>query len=99
VEATAANLESLVPWLQRFGRAFPRSRVIALAHREQAAYQWLLREAGAAHVAFSPRTWQPVARIVRRHLDAAPPAEDSERQRIWGRLPWSEELPFDSSAS
>ena len=90
VEATTSNLESLVPWLQRLTATFPRTCVVVLGSRGLEAGEWLLREAGAAHVVFSPRQWQPVVRIAQRHLGAPPCPDDSERQRIWRRLPWAD---------
>ncbi len=90
VEVTRANLASVVPWLARLGQTFPRARAIACAHRGLEPAQWLLREAGAVHVAFSPRDITPLVRLILRHLDAAPTGQDTVRQRIWQRLPWSE---------
>jgi hypothetical protein len=88
LEATRANLEALVPWMVRFAAAFPTARVVVLGSRGLEASQWLLREVGAVHVVYSPRDWQPVIRIVQRHLGAAPGQGDSDRQRVWRRLPW-----------
>ena len=90
VEATTANLETLVPWMQRLTAAFPRVRVVVLGCRALESGQWLLRETGAVHVVFSPRQWQPVVRIAQRHLGPAPPPDDSDRQRLWRRLPWAD---------
>jgi DNA-binding response OmpR family regulator len=90
VEVTHTNLEVLVPWMIRFAVAFPAARVIVLGSRGLEAREWLLREAGAVHVVFSPRDWPPVVRIVRRHLGAAPGQGDSDRQRVWRCLPWAE---------
>lgn len=90
VEATAVNLETLVPWMQRLTAAFPRTRVVVLGNRALESGQWLLREVGAVHVIFSPRQWQPVVRIAQRHLGSAPRLDDTDRQRIWRRLPWAE---------
>ena len=89
VEATCLNLDSLVPWLCRVRAAFPRARVVVFGRRELDAAQWLLRAAGAVHVVFSPRQWQPVVRIAQRHLGSGPCPDDSERQRVWRRLPWA----------
>ncbi len=90
VEATATNLESLVPWMRRLAAAFPRARVVVLGSRGLEAGEWLLREAGAVHVVFSPRQWQPLVRIAQRHLGAVSCPDDSDRQRIWRRLPWAD---------
>jgi hypothetical protein len=90
VEATNSNLESLVPWMQRLRAAFPRARVVVLGSRGLETGQWVLREAGAVHVVFSPRQWQPVVRIAHRHLGTVPCPDDSARQRVWRRLPWTD---------
>ena len=90
VEATVANLETLVPWMQRLVAGFPRARVVVLGQRVLEPAEWLLREAGAVHVVFSPRQWPPVVHIAQRHLGAAPRPDDTDRQRIWRRLPWAD---------
>jgi hypothetical protein len=90
MEATRTNLEVLVPWMTRFARAFPSARVVVLGSRGLEASQWLLREVGAVHVVFSPRDWPPLVRIVQRHLGAAAGQGDSDRQRVWRRLPWAD---------
>jgi uracil-DNA glycosylase len=90
VEATATNLESLVPWMRRLAAAFPQARVVVLGSRGLEAAEWLLREAGAVHVVFSPRQWQPLVRIAQRHLGTVSCPDDSDRQRIWRRLPWAD---------
>jgi hypothetical protein len=88
LEATPANLVELVAWMKRFAAVYPRGRVIVMGQRGMESGQWLLREAGAVHVVFSPRNWQPVVRIIRRHLAAHSGAERSDRERFWQRIPW-----------
>ncbi len=90
VEATTVNLEALLPWLPRLMAGFPRARVVVLGQRALESAEWLLREAGAVHVVFSPRQWQPIVRIAQRHLGAAPRPDDTDRRRIWRRLPWAD---------
>jgi hypothetical protein len=97
VEATIANVESLVRWMKRVESGFPRAHVIVLAQRGLESGQWLLREAGARHVVFSPRDLRGVARMVRRHLAAMPADDDSTRQRIWRQLPWGDHEACDSN--
>ena len=58
-------------------RRVSAARVVVLGSRGLEAGQWLLREAGAVHVVFSPREWPPVVRIVQRHLGAAAGPGDS----------------------
>jgi hypothetical protein len=90
LEATALNLEAVVPWMQRLTAAFPHARIVILGSPAIAPAEWVLREAGAVHVVFSPRQWQPLARIARRHLGWGAQGEESERQRVWRRLPWAD---------
>ena len=97
VEATLANVETLVRWMKRVESGFPRAHVIVLAQRELECGQWLLREAGARHVVFSPRDVRGVARMVRRYLAATPPDDDSTRQRIWRQLPWGDQVACDAN--
>ncbi|MHB8862364.1 MAG: hypothetical protein ACYC6N_08165 [Pirellulaceae bacterium] len=90
LETTRANLEVLVPWMTRFAEAFPKARIIVLGSRGLEASQWLLREAGAVHAVFSPRDWQPLVRVIQRHLGDALGQVDSDRQHVWRRLPWTD---------
>jgi hypothetical protein len=94
VEVTADNFETLVMWMKRLETDCPRARVAVLGDRHLEAGQWLLREVGAVQVVFSPRELGSIARMVRRHLASLPVVEDSDRQLVWRKLPWTE----DSSA-
>jgi pyocin large subunit-like protein len=91
IEVTADNLEQVVAWMCRLRTAFAAVRVIALGHRGLECCQWVLRQAGAAHVVFSPRDTQSVVQMVQRHLGAAPDKDATDRERIWQRLPWADE--------
>ncbi len=90
IEVTADNLEQVVAWMCRLRTAFSTARVIALGHRGLESCQWVLREAGAAHVVFSPREAPEVVRVVLRHLGAAPEKDATDRERVWHRLPWAD---------
>lgn len=96
LEVTDDNLEQVVAWMSRLRTAFSHVRVIALGHRGLECCEWILREAGSAHVVFSPRESQEVVRIVQRHLGAAPGKDATDRERIWQRLPWSDEQITDT---
>jgi hypothetical protein len=67
---------------------FSDSRWIALAARGLEPFELQLREAGAVHVLFSPRSLSPALRLVRRHLSRAPQPRLSLEESIWVRLPW-----------
>jgi len=90
VEVTGENLEQVVSWMCRLRTTFPAVRIIVLGRRGLDSCQWLLREAGAVHVVFSPRDVQGVVRVIQRHLGAAPDKGASERERVWQRLPWAD---------
>lgn len=90
IEVTTDTLEQVVAWMCRLRTAFASARVIALGHRGLECCQWVLREAGAAHVVYSPREIPEVVRLVQRHLGAAPERDATDREQIWQRLPWSD---------
>jgi hypothetical protein len=64
--------------------------VIAVADRDLAAIRPLLREAGAAHVVFSPRMLRPALRMADRHLAAVGHTESNGLSEIFAILPWAE---------
>jgi ActR/RegA family two-component response regulator len=90
VELTAANAEGLLRRLTRLERDFPLTRVAVVADRALAAYEWLLREAGAVHFTCSPRRLRPLAEAACRHLAQVPAPQQSLGERIWATLPWKE---------
>jgi hypothetical protein len=88
VEATAGNLDTLLRRLGRLERDFPLARVAAVAPRNLAEYEWLLREAGAIAFAASPRRLGPLADLIRNHLVKAPRPPQGVVRQIWASLPW-----------
>lgn len=90
VEVTADNLEQVVAWMCRLRTAFSTVRIIVLGGRGLECCQWLLREAGAAHVVFSPREVESVVGVVQRHLGTTSDNNASDRERVWQRLPWAD---------
>ena len=88
VEATAANFDDILDWLMELGRDFPLCRVVILGFRDLKRGQWLLREAGAAHVIHSPRSVDSVLRIASRQLEEAKDKEHLTRERFTERIPW-----------
>jgi hypothetical protein len=75
--------------LVRQPREFPGARVAVVAERRQAAYEWLMREAGAVHFLCSPRRVGPLAQMACRHLAQVPPLQQNITERIWASLPWT----------
>jgi hypothetical protein len=88
VELTAASAGGLLRRMLGQHREFPLARLAVVADRSLAAYEWLMREAGAVDFARSPRQLGPLARLACRHLAqaAAPPATFADR--LWAGLPW-----------
>lgn len=75
---------------------FPRAIVIVTAPPSWLPDEFVLREAGALHVGYSPRTLGAAATLVRRHLangareNSQPEASaESLEQAIHRRLPWN----------
>ena len=89
LELTEGNVEQIVEFFSRLARWYPNARAVVVARREMQAYQWLLREAGAAATIFSPRHLAPLARLLRRHAASAPTIQMSRQQRIMASLPWA----------
>lgn len=90
IEATTESAARLIPWLSRLREQRPNSRSVVLASPELADWQWLWREAGAAHVVCCRRELAQVQRIAQRHLAEYPAATNDEKRALWGRLPWDE---------
>ena len=86
IEVTTANLAGVVGLLLRIGRQ-PRGAVIALLDEETAAAEALLREAGAVGVCRTPLDAPAAARLIRRHWERTPAADDPATD-VSSRLPW-----------
>jgi hypothetical protein len=65
-------------------------QVLCVVHLPETMAEWelLAREAGAAHVVYSPRRLDAAVSLAERHLARAPRPERSVRERIWQQLPW-----------
>ncbi|MBI3464878.1 MAG: hypothetical protein HY000_17755 [Planctomycetes bacterium] len=89
IEFSVATAEAVLDFLGRLPSQFPQAVVIVLAGRDEQPWEWLVRELGAVHVAWSPREMSAVAEIVRRRL------ADSARQpnlaeRILAEIGWGD---------
>ena len=89
LELTAANRELIPRAIVRMGIQYPAARAIVVGERGLEGGQWLLREAGAIDVLFSPRQISAAGRLAGRHLAAVPEEEMTLRDLIWSRIPWS----------
>jgi hypothetical protein len=90
LELAARQAEALLGRLFRLDREYPLARAAVVAERRLAAYEWLVRQAGAVHFASSPRHLASLVRVARRHLAAAPQPDRDIRELIWAGLPWGE---------
>jgi hypothetical protein len=88
IEHTPAGPAELAGALTQLHDEFPDATFVIFAKQVSPDTQWLLREAGAVHVADSPRRLAPVARIWQRHRRQHPPAESGVREILWEQLPW-----------
>jgi hypothetical protein len=88
LELTPDNCESVVNCLVDLSARFHLARAIVMGPRGMEPYEWILREAGAAHVLFSPRHSGSAARLIERHLAQAPQHQATFRDSIRDRLPW-----------
>jgi hypothetical protein len=90
VELNESNLESIVDRLQDVRNRFPLARAAVMCDRSLASCEWLLREAGAVHVAVSTRDISTVIRLAERHFAQVRQPVVGMRQSVWDRLPWQE---------
>ncbi len=90
LELDESNLESIVERLQDVRNRFPSARAAVMCDRSMASCQWLIREAGAVHVAVSTRDMSTVIRLAERHFAQVNQPVVGVRQRVWDSLPWQE---------
>ncbi|HJN11673.1 MAG: hypothetical protein QGH33_16250 [Pirellulaceae bacterium] len=88
LELNESNLESIVERLQDVRSRFPLTRVAVMCDRPLASCQWLVREAGAVHVAVSTRDMSTIIRLAERHFAQVCRPLVGIRQSVWDRLPW-----------
>ncbi len=85
----AKDIDGVLRQLSRQRRCFPAVRAAVVAERSMAAYEGLMREAGAVHFVDSPRQVGRLAQIACRHLAQVPPPQQTLTERIWANLPWA----------
>ena len=88
VEVLPQNVDTVAKALREWSRRFSNARFIALASRGLESQELLLRDAGAIHVTFSPRSLGSLLRLIRRHLGRAPQPKLTLEEAIWAGLPW-----------
>ena len=90
LELTGKNASWTLDTLVALHRDWPNAGAAVVADRSMAAWEWLIREAGAVHFVTSPRKLGPLGNLVLRHLAQAPLPAQTLRERLWASLPWSE---------
>lgn len=88
MELAAASADGMAEDVALLLREFPLARLAVVASRKLAAYETLMREAGATHFTTSPRESGVLAGLACRHLDTAAHPKHTVTQRIWESLPW-----------
>ena len=88
VEVLPQNVDTMSTTLRDWSHRFPDARFVALASRGLESQELLLRDAGAIHVTFSPRSLDSLLRLIRRHLARAPQPNLTLEEAIWAGLPW-----------
>lgn len=88
-ELTSSGVDALVDGLVRLERLFPLARMAVVAERSLAAYEPLVREAGAVYFVAAMRECGPLARLACCHLQQAASPRRSITEAIWQSLPWA----------
>jgi hypothetical protein len=97
LELTTPRAEQVLAALLRLNREFPQVTVMVFAERSLAAWEEIVREAGAVHFTTSPRRLDEVVELARCHTAASserrvPSDEEvvSLEDRILASLPWGQ---------
>jgi hypothetical protein len=88
IEITAANLESVIDFLTRMNRCYPRSATLVLLTADTESASTLLAEAGAIAHFQSVLDAPAMARLAQRKSATASPGELSLSEFVADRLPW-----------
>ena len=89
LEFVPDNREAILRRLLDLHSRYRWAQAIVLAERGSEPFEWILREAGAIHVLFSPRSLAATARLARRHAHSVPRADIDIREAVWRRLPFA----------
>jgi hypothetical protein len=91
VEVLPENAEVVCRRLAELAWRSRHVHALLLADRSLRDLEWLLREAGAVHVLFSPRELVRVRPIWERFRMRMPPSRSTFREHVWSRLPWTKQ--------
>lgn len=89
LEVAEINFSAVIDAVLSWSQKHPAARFMAMLDRGSAAYEPIVREAGAIHVVHSPLQLESAVRLVKRYLAVAPKPEMTLRDAIWNRLPWA----------
>ena len=89
IEVLPENAEAVSRRLAELTKHTRHVYAILLADRSLQNVEWLLREAGAVHVLFSPREIIRVRPMWERLRAQLPPSRTTFREQVWSRLPWA----------
>ena len=89
VEVLPDNAEAVCRRLAELAKRSRHVHAILLADRSLQKVEWLLREAGAVHVLFSPRDIVRIRPMWERFGAQIPPSRMTFREHVWSRLPWA----------
>jgi len=90
LELRRTNLAEIVRGLVESHRCYPQSGAVVLARRELRDCEWILREAGALQVIFSPRDLSSVVRLAHHFCEQPSPPAASFHAWVWDRMPWKD---------
>jgi hypothetical protein len=93
IELRPQNAPQTIELLARIELQLPHVLCVAHLSPSLAAWELLLREAGAMEIVYSARRLPPAATLVERHLARAPRPSLSLVDRLWQRVPWSAGVP------
>jgi hypothetical protein len=88
LEVLPENAEAACQRLVELTWQSPHVSAIVMADRSLSQSEWLLREAGAVHVLFSPDEWSRLRLLFRKFTDQLPASRTTFREHVWSSLPW-----------
>ena len=89
LEMTRENLADPMAWLAEMAARFPAAKMVVLADRDLASFEWQARELGAGHYLVSTRQSEELALLAARHLADRRARRTNLAGQIWEQLPWS----------
>ncbi len=88
LELVAANLSAVLELLADQERLWPRAAIVVVADRALAAWEPIVREAGALAWSTSPRRLRPLVDMASRHIAIHARPYETIHAAIHASLPW-----------